>query len=408
MKASFSLSNYQSRTLLILGLIIFGFISSKALISVGTALLLVNLLFSFSEHKFQFVKKPNYLVLSPILFFVAGLFLFVFSPDYKLAAKNIWDKLPWLIIPLSIAGIKEVGKNHIILILTLLTFLLVVSGVVVLGNYYINYSFYTKQIMVGKSIPTPLNHIRYSLMAAFAGIVSVYFFIKNDTFLTKYDRGYFAFTSVFLFALLHILSVRSGLICYYAALFYLMTYFAYKYKKWWLLPLLLIVLIGMPFLAYQTIPSFKNKVMYMQYDLQQLGKSDIGHNSDSRRWQSLQIGWELIKQKPLLGHGLGQAENRTKAYYENYFPSVEEHNQKIPHNQFVFTTLELGILGFILLQLAIGIPILGTSIFKNPLYFSLAIIFLLSCFVENTFESQVGMTFYLIYGGLLLKQHPND
>ena len=408
MKEGFDLKEYSSRTLLIIVLILFGFIASKALVSIGTGALLLNLILSFREHNFKFVKKSNFIILSPILFFLGGLLLFLFSPDYAIALENTWIKLPWLISPLSVAAIPKITKTQIDLILSFLVFLFIVSGAVVLGNYLSNYSFYTEQIAVGKHIPTPLNHIRYSLMLAFAGIISLFYFIKNHSKLTKYDRVYFGFASIFLFLLLHILSVRSGLVCYYIALIYLMLYFTYSYKKWWLLPLVALFLVGMPYLAYHNIRSFKNKVDYMTYDLEQLNKENIGHNSDSRRWRSLEIGWQLVKEKPLFGHGIGQAETVTSTYYMAHFPEVEDFNRKIPHNQFLFTSLETGFLGLTFLLLALGISLVSTLVFKRPLYVSLSLIFLASCLVENTFESQVGMTFFLIVGSLLLKAPSND
>ncbi|MFT5071917.1 MAG: hypothetical protein ACI8V8_001888, partial [Chitinophagales bacterium] len=39
---------------------------------------------------------------------------------------------------------------------------------------------------------------------------------------------------------------------------------------------------------------------------------------------------------------------------------------------------------------------------------SLWIIVLASCLVENTFESQIGMSFYLLIGSLLLKQGKDE
>jgi O-antigen ligase len=146
----------------------------------------------------------------------------------------------------------------------------------------------------------------------------------------------------------------------------------------------------------------------MMYDLEQMQKTDIGHNSDSRRMQSLKVGWALIKEKPLIGYGLGSIEQTTANYYETELPEVKEQNRKVPHNQFMFTSLEMGLFGLFFLLAAIAIPIVQSSLFRNPLYISFAIIFLLSCLVENTFESQLGTSIYLVFGSILLKRSENE
>ena len=407
MSHNFSLKYYQGRTLLILLIIIFGFISSKALISIGIGLLILNLLASFKEHKFIFVKKSALAILAGVLFFLAFLLMSPFAQNYEEALHQLWTKLPWLIIPFSIAALEKPEANFIDFFVAFLVLLINVSGLIVLINYYSNYSFYTEQIAIAKNIPTPLNHIRYSLMVAFSGIASIYYFASNTTRISAYDRIFFGFSSLFLFIFLHILSVRSGLIAYYGAAFYLMVYFSVQLKKWWLIPIVLLILLAMPYFAYHNVKSFHNKVDYMMYDFEQMRNHDIGHNSDSRRLQSLQIGWALIKEKPFLGHGVGHVEHATAAYYEANFPEVEAYNRKVPHNQFVFSSVEMGIVGLLLLLLSLAIPIQSVGLFKDPLYLSLAIIILLSCLVENTFESQVGMSFYLVFASLLLKRNAN-
>jgi len=408
MSHNFSLKYYQGRTLLILLIVIFGFISSKASISIGTGLLILNLLASYKEHKFIFVKKSALAILSAILFFIAFLVLFPFAQNYEVALSQLWTKLPWLIIPLSIAALDKPAVNFIDFFVAFLIFIICISGVVVLVNYYSHYNYYTEQIAIAKNIPTPINHIRYSLMLAFSGVASFYYFITDRTRTSAYDRIFFGISSFFLFILLHILSVRSGLIAYYGALFYLMVYFAFQSKKWWLIPIVLFLLMAMPYFAYHNVKSFHNKVDYMMYDFEQMRNEDIGHNSDSRRLQSLQIGWSLIKEKPFLGHGVGNVENATSIYYKEYLPEVAENNRKVPHNQFVFSTVEMGVLGLLLLLLSLAIPIQSVGLFRNPLYLSLAIIILLSCLVENTFESQLGMSFYLVFASLLLKRNEDD
>ena len=408
MSHNFSLKTYEGRTIIILLFIIFGFTSSKALISIGTGALLVNLVLSFKEHKLLFVKMSALPILAASTFLILHIGFLLCAPSLPDAFNQIWIRLPWLIIPISIAAIKNITKQMILFLIGFLIFTITVSGIIVIINYFSNFEYFTQQISMGKPIPTPLNHIRFSLMVAFTGVTSIFFTIKNQTRFTSFDKYIFLFTSIFQFALLHILAVRSGLLSYYIALFFLFIYFSVNLKKWWLLPLVIVFISATPYLAYQNIESFKNKVDYMVYDLNELKNGNVGHNSDARRIRAVQIASELIKEKPILGYGIGSVNKTMQNYYATYMPEVSLENQKIPHNQFVFTLLELGIIGLLILVLVLLVPLSVTLWFKNPLFICLWIIIVSSCMVENTFESQLGLSFYLIFASLLLKLSPHE
>lgn len=408
MSHNFSLKHYEDRTFIILIAIIFGFISSKALISIGTAILFINFLFSFKQHP-SFLKKLTSLpILAACLFFLTAVVLFFNNSNYQIALSNLWAKLPWFIIPLSIAALKPLSKSYFTLLINFIIFIICISGLVVLINYFSNYTFYTEIISKGQHIPTPLNHIRFSLMAAFAGISALFLWLKSHSDNAKSLKIAYASASFFIFILLHILAVRSGLVTYYIGILYLIVYFTFTNKKIWLLPIALALFCIAPFVAYYNVASFKSKVDYMMYDLQQMNASDIGHNSDARRMRAFKIGLEMIQEKPILGYGLGNVDLAVKTYYQEHFSDVEIQNQKIPHNQFMYTFLELGIIGFAVLMFALLFPLLMSLWFKNPLFVVLSLIILASCMVENTLDGQLGLTFYLVFASLLLKLKPNE
>lgn len=398
-----SLKSYTNRTILIIFLILFGLISSRALVSIGTLLLAFNLIVSGKEHNWQFVKIGNFGILSGTIFFLTSLTFVLFSPDISHGFKQVYYRLPWLVIPLSIAAITKLKTINLNLILAFFVGVISVSGMVVLVNYFSNYEYYTAQIALAKNIPTPLNHIRYSLMVAFAGLTSIYFTVKDKLYIAPNDRIFMGVASFFLFVLIHVLSVRSGLISYYLGLIFLISYFAFYFRKFWVFPLFGLAVIAMPFIAYQAFPSFQNKVAYMKYDAEQIKAGNIGHNSDGRRWRSLKMAKVLITKKPLMGYGCGQVEKVSRNYYQENHPYVAQQNQKVPHNQFLFSAVEMGVFGSLAVFLVFCIPLIQKGVLRDPLYITLWIIILSSSLVENTFESQIGMSFFLVVGSLILK-----
>ncbi|MDC3209781.1 hypothetical protein OAT96_03475, partial [Chitinophagales bacterium] len=59
--------------------------------------------------------------------------------------------------------------------------------------------------------------------------------------------------------------------------------------------------------------------------------------------------------------------------------------------------------GTLAVFLVFCIPLIQKGVLRDPLYITLWIIILSSSLVENTFESQIGMSFFLVVGSLILK-----
>jgi len=403
-----SLKYYSNRTILLVLLALLGLVSSRALISISTGLLAVNLLLSYKEHKWHFISSKKIVSLVPALIFTGTILFLFFSPHFATGLNQLYYRLPWLVIPVSVAAIKKLDAQLIQIVLAYFVIILTVSGLIVLGNYLLHYEFYNEQLRLAKNIPTPLNHIRYSLMLAFGGVSSLYFAIRNNTHLSPWYRTFFTITGLFLIILLHILSVRSGILCFYLSIGAMVIYFTRIYDKWWIIPIGTILLFFILGIAYCSLPSLQNKISYMRYDIQQIQTGDIGHNSDGRRWRSLLVAKELIKEKALSGHGIGQVETASKTFYQAHYPQVEEHNQKVPHNQFLYSGVEMGIMGILFILSLFIAPLLLVNWKEYPLFVFLSVIVITSCLVENTMESQIGMSFYLIFSSLLLNESRDE
>lgn len=403
-----SLKYYSNRTILLVMLVILGLVSSRALISISTGLLAVNLLLSYKEHEWHFFSSKKIAALVPALIFTGTILFLFFSPDFKTGLNQLYYRLPWLVIPVSVAAIKKLDTQLIQIVLAYFVFILTVSGLIVLGNYLLHYEFYNEQLRLAKNIPTPLNHIRYSLMLAFGGVSSLYFAIRNNTYLSSWYRTFFTITGLFLIILLHILSVRSGILCFYLSIGAMVVYLAVIYGKWWIIPVGTILLFFILAIGYFSLPSLQNKISYMRYDIQQIQTGDIGHNSDGRRWRSLLLAKDLIREKALSGYGIGQVEAASKTFYQAHYPQVEEHNQKVPHNQFLYSGVEMGIMGILFILSLFIAPLLFVNWKDYPLFVFLSVIVIISCLVENTMESQIGMSFYLIFSSLLLNESRDE
>lgn len=403
MRQNFSLTTYNTATLGLVVAVIVGLTASRALISIATGLLLINIVLHINKLSLLKNIADNKRNLSLLIIPLSVLVLIPFSSNLSGGAELLLQKLPFAIIPLSIGLMqKEFLEKFFFKIAGILMLIMMVSGMVVLANYLSNYEIYTDRLRTGIPIPVPNDHVRYSLMMAFVSVMSVYFMTNKGGIFFDKDRKLFAFSAIFSFIMVHILSVRIGLITLYINLIILIIYLSLTRGKLWLSFLLLSVIIFMPVAAYFAVPSFKNRIDYMEYDWQQIKSGNIGHNSDTRRLISLQTGFEMAKQNIWKGSGTGNIQIAVEEFYESTFPEIEKHNRKLPHNQFLYTLVELGLPGLLALIFAFFYPLFFTRFSQHPLFFFLWVSAFISMLVDNTFESQIGTAFYSVFSALFL------
>lgn len=398
MKQFLGLTTYNKINISLIFSIIVGLFVSRALISIAVLLMFTNVIahLFFFKHNYIFKGKlTNLLIVLLPLFFLA----YIFTADDKHYVFNAFiHKIPLLVIPVSIY-LMQLKQNQIYYLLLIFLFFAVLSSVVVLVNYLGNYTSINQQLQQGIPFPTPHNdHVRYSLMLAFGAILSFFYAIQHK------KRFVFFFISVYLSVFLHLLSVRIGMVSLYLGVLILIFFVFYKFKKKRYLLIFSALLFIMPIFSYQFIPSFKSRINFMKYDWQSFQKGEYGHNSDSRRLLSLQVGWQLIKENPITGLSPDKMKEKVNQFYIENYPSIESHNRKLPHNQILYTWLELGLFATLILILAFFIPILNHSLFKYPLLYALLLIFFTSMMFDNTLETQLGMSFFAVFSSLLISK----
>ena len=112
--------------------------------------------------------------------------------------------------------------------------------------------------------------------------------------------------------------------------------------------------------------------------------------------------FQLIKEAPLLGYGIGDAEDALIEKYKelNYIQNYI--NQYNAHNQFLQTFLQIGVVGFGVLS-SIFI-ILAINMRRSRNEFSVFLILLISLFFESMLVRFNGIVFFSIIIPLLLKK----
>ena len=342
--------------------------------------------FSFSD----FIKNKAFSGL--LLVFFAVVLSGLNSGNLDAWLHEVKIKLPFLILPVAFFVLRNQldQKTHKWIHLAFIVVALV-STFHVFGNFLMDREAIVASLSRGKSIPTPLDHIHYSIMIAYAVVCSVILAIIEKEKRMKWLLFVVAF---YLFGFVHFLSVRTGLVIAYAGIFIVLAWFVISRRKYLIGISALALMIAIPFIAFHTIESFNKKIGYMVWDLTQYRKGKGNSYSDSERLMSYKISLDLIKEKPLLGHGIGDLRPiMTQKHLELY---GQKDKYIYPHNQYLYILACMGILGALIFFFGLFTPLIYAPQ-RNIFLISIFALMLLSFLVENTIQRAVITGFFLFF-----------
>jgi O-antigen ligase len=403
------LQSYKAQTLIFLFIWVVSMVlSAEFVLSVSMIGLLVLALFqleiegpqvrvffrkNLKENFREYWKYKAWLAVSVPFFLVLISALWSGDVDYTLERLRI--KLPFLILPFAFASMPALRKKEIFTILYFLLVMMSIISLYVLINFLVNFDEVMALLGKGGHLPTPSNHIRFSLTLAFAIIGGIALWAEKFHFQQQSERYIIGGMTLFLFIFIHVLSVRSGILALYLGLFVLAGYYVFIKKKylWGLMGM--IGIIGLPFIAYQAVPSFKLKVEYAVWDFKQFQQGGGGHYPDSERLISMTTGLELAKENWLFGVGAGDLKKAMKDKYENELAG--SYNFRMPHNQLISIFAGTGIIGLIIFLAAFFYPLFYKKNFRQPLFLALHAVVFMSFFMENTIENNFGISMYLFF-----------
>lgn len=308
-------------------------------------------------------------------------------------------KLPLLALPLSFClwpGWREGRFNHLEGIFVAVA---VISTLPVLAQLFTDFDAIAESMKKGQAIPTPVHHVRYSIMLALAALLSFYRSFQLDFSREKWIR---IFGGLWLLSCLLVLSSRMGVVLFVAGAGYLGLWLVFVRGQWRTVLLSLFVLGTISVLAYQSLPTVKNKLSYTFYDWKQMGRSDARHYSDGERIRSVKMGVDLWREAPLAGVGMGDLKQKSRSYYKD---KLGLDYYKLPHNQWVFVLSGAGLIGLVLLLTGTFGPLWSALWFREPAFVLLYIVLLVSGIAEHSLETSLGVTLLGFFHGYYTAVH---
>ena len=319
----------------------------------------------------------------------------LWSSDLNYTLERLRIKLPFLILPFAFASMPPLRKKEILTILYFLLVMMSIISVYVLIDFLVNFDEIMALLGKGGHLPTPSNHIRFSLTLALTIIGGIALWVEKFHFRQPFERYMIGALTLFLFIFIHILSVRSGILALYLGLFVLAVYYVFIKKKYALGLLGMAAIISLPIIAYKTVPSFKLKIDYAVWDYKQFQQGIGGEYPDSERLISMMAGIELGKDNLLFGVGAGDLKREMKNRYENELAG--KYNFRMPHNQLISIFAGTGIIGLTIFIGAFLFSLFYKNNFRQPLFLALHAVIFMSFFMENTIENNFGISMYLFF-----------
>lgn len=384
-------------TVSMIGLLLVAFINTE--VKDGTT--------SWSFNTAPFLKLKEYKKYLPFLviplYFLIVLFSFwqnTGASDYFVERLRI--KLPFLILPFVFLGLPPFSKKEINGLLYFLLILLVLTCIGIGVNYLLNFEAINDMLSRGKPMPTPRNHIRFSLLTATGIIGGIYLISQKYFWKYNWERYLISACTLFLILFIHILSVKSGLLCLYFALGILALRYIFKSGNIFIGIGLIAGILLIPFIAYKTIPSLKSKIDYTLWDLGKYREGAGGGYGDAGRITSLKVGVELFQTNPVFGVGVGNIRSKVDQIYAEKYP---DYTQPImPHSQFLYVLAAMGIVGLLLFLIAFFVPLFYNRAYHDLFFLGFYMIFLMAFLLEHTIENQLGVASFSFFLLLFLNK----
>lgn len=398
--------DHQALGLVSLVALLLGLLFSRALMSIGMMALVVNAVVNadIGRNARRFIRNPALVGLTAIflLFLISGLY----SENMVWLVNRLRMKLPFLVLPFSIAAIPRLDKTTYQRLLYLFFWLVVGFCLHSFVRYLLDFETITYQYREGKVMPTPVEHIRFSLMAAYCVAIGWYLFRQSFSIGWPGERYAVLAATLFLAIYLHVLAVRSGLVSLYLVFAYLLIDYVVRSRRYRLGIAVAALLVTGALLAMRYVPTIKNKVDYTLYSLHLFQqKQGLEVLSDSYRLATVEAGVAIGNAHKWTGVGIGDLRDATVRYLQEHYPTLAP-AVYMPQSQYVLVYAALGIFGLLGFVIATLLPLFYRRSYADGPVAVFHLIALLSFVIEQTLETQLGTAFYLLFAlmGIWYKQ----
>ncbi len=207
---------------------------------------------------------------------------------------------------------------------------------------------------------------------------------------------------VFLFIISYLLASRSMMLVLYSSVLIFSFYYVLKKKKWLEGATLIMGLFIAGFMIFKFFPKTINRfreLAYTQFDYKsQEEESHYAGELTSDQWNGANFrlaawrcGWQIFKEHPVTGVGLGDKKDELfKVYRQKGFQFAISTNKNV-HNNYLDILFSMGIIGLLVFITGwIFLPLLQFIRNKDGLALLMLITFSIAMLTENYFDRSIG------------------
>lgn len=374
-----------------------GMLFSRGLLSVSMIIMFANALHPSLLRDNLLRCSRNRFALFSLLFFVAYALSGLWSEDTLNWSKILQIKLPFLFLPFAFIAApfqKTRYQKYTIygILITLLSGIIYSFSFLAVNPQYLN---------INPHLPSPLegDYIRFTIALVLGLQMIFYLFSEKSTFTLKNgEKALLVVWSIISIAYIHIQAAKSGMLCLY--LLIIIYIIARYFRKRPGLGFAFLFLLGSAsIIGGLTIPSIKRQVKNIVSEQKMWEANDTAQFNNASsfvpRLISYKVAIELIGEQPLTGVGTGDVKTEIDKKYKAEYPNMVEFFRLIPHNQFIFTALVVGIPLSLTLVLMVFAPLMRQQ--RNIYVVATLIIMIVGLSIEPMLEVQNGVFVYLFF-----------
>lgn len=345
----------------------------------------MGLLYTRETH---FIGRPR-LFRFFIMYYLVLCISAIWAEDKTMALNSLCVKSILVGVSFSFLVFKTINQNQFKKFTFGFVTIILCSMVYVIFNYFHNFEIILKDMLQGHPIPVPFrSHVRYSILVNIALMISLYRADLLSVNRRTFEYGLWVSLVLILFVFIQFLAVKVGLVVSYITLICFAIHKILKTREFIFGAFFLSAFCLISVITMSKLPTIKNKIAYVKYDLSRYKLNDTKNFSDGERIVSVKKGIDILREHPWFGVGEGNV--------AHYLPKDESGEVKLPHNQFILTWAQNGILGFALFACCFFYSILSSIRRKNWLLFTLTISYFMACMVESMLETQIGAAVFII------------
>jgi len=362
--------------------------------------------------KEKYVRVKKYVHRKNIIAFGFLYILYVIGTSYSSVMHGqegaIFDlevKLSLIIFPLLFATIDFSGYKSDFFIMVQKAFVLgsIISSVFLFNNAVFSYFYENDPSVFYYSNLSAHFHPSYLALYFTFSITIILSWLINNRQINTPKKIISTLLILYFQVFIILLSSKAGIlgvgVIYILITLYLIIKKKSESPSLFLVPLFL--LISFIFILFMFPRSYGRFVTVVSSIEHEETLSADSHESSAARILVWKSAMEVIKDNPVLGVGTGDVKKELRKVYKkkNIESAYEDHLNA--HNQYIQTSVALGIIGLLVLLLFFILPFIYAYKKNNPLYIIFLALIGFHFLFESMLERQAGVVFYAFFNSLL-------